>query len=200
MTKQFLFSILAVAFLFVTACNKDDDNNDDPGNGDPTYSGINKVNLTIDGTTQEFVYADENFNNSDTDASITAGTKQTESDSVYTEITLAAAGVFDHVTIAAMLVSYFGTGTGTHDISYGLEDESGLDNFSGSSFILMTDTATMPIMYFLEEATANITKYGDVGGYIEGTFQSTEVSLAGVPQPNVTISGSFKAKRFEDGN
>ncbi len=198
MKKPILFSILATMFIFFSACNKDDDNNEDPGNGGSTYSGINKVNLTIDGTTQEYVYADENFNNSETDASITAGTKNFESDSVYTEITMAAAGVFDHVTMAAMIVSYFGTGTGNHDISYGLEETSGLDNFSGSSFILLTDTSSMPIMYFLEEATTNITKYGEVGGYIEGTFESTVVSLAGVPQPNVSISGDFKAMRFDD--
>ncbi len=200
MKKPILFSVLAAMFIFIAACNKDDDNNEDPDNGGVTYSGINKVNLTIDGTTQEFVYADESFNNSETDASMTVGTKNFESDSVYTEIGLVAAGVFDNVTIASMMISYFGTGTGTHDISYGLEEESGLDNFSGSSFILLTDTSSMPIMYFLEEATTNITKYGEVGGYIEGTFESTVVSMAGQPQPNVSISGNFKAMRFDDVN
>jgi hypothetical protein len=200
MKNSLLVTIVAAMFIFVSSCKKDDDTTpEDPGNSNPVFTGVNKVKVTINGNIQEFVFADENYKNSDTDASLTIGTKNTEYDSVYTEVTLAAAGVFDHVTLAAMTVSYFGTGTGTHDISYGLETGSGLDNFMGSSFMLMTDTSSMPILYFLEEATATITKYGDVNGYIEGSFQSTSVSLAGVPQPNVSISGNFKAIRFEDG-
>ncbi len=201
MKKTLLFSILAAMFIFVVSCSKDDETTpDDNPNTGHSFTGINKVVLTIDGNTQEFVFADENYNTSDTDASITAGTKQTEYDSVYTEITMAASGVFDHVTMGAMVISYFGTGTGTQDISFGLEDESGLDNFSGSVFMLMTDTSAMPIMYFLDVATANITSYGDVGGFIEGTFESSQVSdFNGDPAPNVSISGNFKAVRFEDG-
>jgi len=201
MKKSLLFTIVAAMLIFVSSCSKDDDTTpEDPGNSNPTYTGVNKVKLTINGNTQEFVFADENYKNSDTDASLTIGTKNTEYDSVYTEVTLAAAGVFDHVTLAAMTVSYFGTGSGTHDISYDPETGSGLDNFIGSSFILMTDTATMPIMYFLDVATANITSYGDVGGFIEGTFESSQVSdVNGDPAPNVSISGNFKAIRFEDG-
>jgi len=201
MKKSLLFTIVAAMLIFVSSCKKDDETTPvDPGNNNPVYTGVNKVSLTIDGNTQEFVFADENYYINDTDASLTTGTKQTEHDSVYTEITMAAAGLFNHVTMGAMTLSYFGTGTGTQDISFGLEDESGLDNFSGSSLILMTDTSAMPIMYSLVVATANITSYGDVGGFIEGTFESSEVSdFNGNPAPNVSISGNFKAIRYEDG-
>ena len=201
MKKSLLFTIVAAMLIFVSSCKKDDDTTpEDPGNNNPTYTGVNKVSLTIDGNTHEFVFADENHYINDNDASITGGTKQTEYDSVYTEITMAASGLFDHVTMGAMTLSYFGTGTGTQDISFGLEDGSGLDNFMGSVFILMTDTSAMPIMYSLDVATANITSYGNVGGFIEGTFESSQVSdFNGNPAPNVTISGNFKAVRFEDG-
>ncbi len=201
MKKSLLFTVIAAMLVFVSSCKKDDDTApEDPGNSNPTFTGINKVKVTINGNTQEFVFADENYKINDNDASITAGIKQTEYDSVYTEITMASSGLFDHVTTGAMVISYFGTGTGTQDISYRLEDESGLDNFTGSVFVLLTDTSQMPIMYFLDEATANITSYGDVGGFIEGTFESSQVSdFNGNPAPNVSISGNFKAIRYEDG-
>lgn len=198
--KKFSFLyLLAFALVFVTACNKDDDdnNNPDPGNTDPTFTGVNKVNLTIDGTTTEFVFADE----INVDQELTAAAiKETENGVTYTEIMLGAIDLFDQVNTAALIINYVGEGTGVHDISYGLSDSLNLYNFSGSIFTLISDTATFPAMYFMEEATANITSYGDVGDYIEGTFESSVVSLAGIPQSNITIDGNFRVLRFDDIN
>lgn len=192
-----LFYMMAAMLFLGTACDKDDDTTTDDDNSGTTgqsFTGINKVNLNIDGSTQEFIFEDYPTLGSDFSA---FGTRQTEEDSVYTEIIMGATDHFDQISTAALIINYFGDGTGTQDISNGLEDETNLYNFTGSNFVLLTDTATMPILYFLEEATANITFYGDVGGYIEGTFESSVVSQAGIPQPNVTINGNFKVKRFE---
>lgn len=198
MKKTILFSIMAAMFIFIASCSKDDETTpeNNPNNAGPSFTGINKVSITKDGTTQEFVFADEPVIGTDLSA---IGIRQTEDDSVYTEITLGASNHFEHVSMAALIINYFGDGTGTKDISNGLGEGTNLNNFTGSSFTLLTDTTTMPVMYFLEDATANITSYGDVGGYIEGTFESSVVSLAGIPQPNVTINGNFKVKRFDSG-
>jgi hypothetical protein len=198
MTRAQLFSIMAAFLIFVSACSKDEEETagGDPIPGGTTFTGINKVNVVSNGTTQEFVFAD-GINPTAEYAAF--ATKQTEDDFVYTEIILAATDHFEHISTAALIINYFGEGTGSHNISYGLADSSNLFNFSGSMFTLISDTATFPTMYFLEAATANITSYGDVGGYVEGTFESSEVSLAGVPQPNVTINGNFKVLRVDDG-
>ena len=197
MKKSVLFYMMAAMLLFATACSKDDETTtEDPTTSGPSFTGINKVSITTNGTTQEFAFADEPVIGTDFSA---IGIRQTEGDSVYTEITLGASNHFEHVSTAALIINYFGDGTGTQDISYGLGEGTNLNNFTGSSFTLLTDTTTMPVMYFLEDATANVTSYGDVGGYIEGTFESSVVSLFGIPQPNVTINGNFKVKRFESG-
>lgn len=198
MKKSLLFSILAALLIFVSACSKDEEETagGDPITGGTTFTGANKVNVVNNGTTQEFVFADNPTIGTDHSA---YGIRQTESDSIYTEIMMGANNYFEHVSAAALFINYFGEGTGIEDISYGLGDEANLYNFTGSNFILLTDTTTMPIMYFLEEATANITSYGSVGGYIEGTFESTVVSMAGIPQPNVTINGNFKVLRMDAG-
>jgi len=199
MKKSIIFYVMAAMLLFVTACSKDDDTTtgDDPGSGgsgETSFTGINKVNLNMAGTTHEFIFAD----NPEIGSNYSAyGTKETEEGTVYTEVVFGANDHFDHVTTAALVINYIGDGTGSNDISYGLGEEYNLYNFTGSNFILLTDTAQMPSMYFLEEATANISSYGDVGGYIEGTFESSVVSLAGIPQPNVSINGNFKVKRFD---
>lgn len=198
MKKSTILYLLAFALVFVSACNKDDDDNNDPnpGTGDPTFSGVNKVNLTIDGTTTEFVFADE----VNVDQELTAmATQDTEDGVTYTEILLGAIDHFDQVSTAALIINYLGEGTGTQDISFSIADDLELYNYTGSMLTLITDTTSFPMMYFMEEATATITNYGAVGGYIEGTFQSSEVSLAGVPQANTSVSGSFKVKRFDDG-
>ncbi len=191
--------LLAFALVFVTACNKDDDddNQPDPGTGDATFTGINKVNLTVDGTTTEFVFADEPVVGSDFSA---FATKETEDGTVYTDIIMGAIDHFDQVSTAALIINFVGEGTGTHNISYNLADSLNLYNYSGSMLTLISDTATFPAIYFMEEATANITSYGDVGGYIEGTFESSVVSLAGVLLTNASISGNFKVMRFDDIN
>lgn len=200
MKKSTILYLLAFALVFVSACNKDDNDENqqpNPNTTDPTFTGVNKVNLTIDGTTTEFVFADE----INVGADFTAlATRETEDGVTYTEIILGAVDHFDQINTAALIINYLGEGTGIHDISYGLSDSLSLYNFSGSLFTLISDTATFPTMYFMEEATANITAYGEVGEYIQGTFESSVVSLAGVPQSNVTINGNFKAMRFEDGN
>jgi len=198
MKKSILFYMMAAMLLLATACSKDDDTTtDDPGNGgsgETTFTGMNKVSVNMNGTIQEFVFADYPTLGSNYSA---YGTKQTEEGTVYTELMMGANNHFEHITTAALIINYLGEATGTNDISYGIGEENDLYNFTGSNFILLTDTAMMPSMYFLEEATANITSYGNVGGYIEGTFESSVVSMAGIPQPNVTINGNFKVKRFE---
>ncbi|NOX48427.1 MAG: hypothetical protein GXO89_15760 [Chlorobi bacterium] len=197
MKKSLLFTVVAAMLIFVSSCKKDDDTtptDDNPNTGN-TYTGINKVSLTINGTTQDFVFADQpNIGDMEHAA---MGSKQIENSQEYTEIVIAANGYFDHITNSVMTISYFGSGTGTQDISYGLGN--GMNNFIGSSFMLVSDTATMPTFYSLDNATANITNYGDVGGYIEGTFNCSEVSLNDIPQPNITINGNFKVKRYDNG-
>jgi len=201
MKKSTILYLLAFMLVLVSACSKDDDNENDPGNGngtnDPTFTGINKVNLTVDGTTTEFVFADEPVVGSDFSA---FATKETEDGTVYTDIIVGAIDHFDQVSTAALIINFVGEGTGTHNISYNLADSLNLYNYTGSMLTLISDTATFPAIYFMEEATANITSYGDVGGYIEGTFESSVVSLAGVPQTNASISGNFKVMRFDDIN
>ena len=197
MNKSVFFYMFASMIIFVSACSKDDDSgNDGPGTGDPSFSGVNKITLNINGTSQEFIFADEPAIGSELSA---YGIRETEDDSVYTEIAMAANNHFDHVSTAALFISYFGDGAGEQNISYDLEDESGLDNYSGSGLIFLTDTTTMPLMYLFEQATANITSYGEVGGYIEGTFEASVISLAGIPQPTASAIGNFKVKRFSDG-
>lgn len=199
MKKSILYYMMAAMLIFATACSKDDDtttddNSGNGGTGTNSFTGINKVSVNMNGTTQEFVFADNPTIASDFSA---YGSRENDENTVYTEIILGAIDHFEHVSTAALIINFLGDGTGTQDISYGLGEENNLYNFTGSNFVLLTDTATMPVMYFLEEATANITNYGSVGGYIEGTFESTVVSLAGIPQPNVSIDGNFKVKRFE---
>ena len=195
--KSLFFYMMAAMLIFATACSKDDENEEeDPGTGTngPTFTGVNTVNFNNNGTTKEFIFADEPVAGTGYSA---FGTRQTEEGTVYSEIMIGANDHFDQVSTAALIINYLGDATGMNDISYGIGEENNLYNFTGSNFILLTDTAMMPTMYTLEEATANITSYGDVGGYIEGTFESSAVSLVGVPQPNVTISGNFKVVRYE---
>lgn len=190
--------MMAAMLIFATACSKDDDTTSDDGGtggtGETAFTGINKVSVNTNGTIQEFVFADYPTVGSDFSA---FGKQETEESILYTEIMVGANNHFDQVSTAALIINYLGEGTGINDISYGLGEENNLYNFTGSNFILLTDTAVMPIMYQFDEATANITSYGDVGGYIEGTFESTVVSIIGIPQPNVTINGNFKIKRFD---
>lgn len=166
-------ALALAAFVLIFAfsgCKKDDDDPVAPGGNNNNTGGMSaSVTLNGDGFNNKSL----NFN------AASAGYSNSEA---LTGVVFSGA---DSITVSLV---FAGKTTGTYTVSVGSDNE--LEN----GFVIIKGSSKY---YISKGGSIKVTEYGNVGGYIKGTFNGTAEDE--YTNTTVSVSGSFSALRQPDG-
>jgi hypothetical protein len=155
--------VLLSASLFFVSCNKDEESTTSPGSSTGTGSGSTYLTFKVNGIAMDLTQSGP------------IGFYSTSSSSLGTYITSSPSG-FTHPELD---LGFPGKTTGT------FTDANG-------GWLDYTDANNVNYYYSPSTCSITVTQYGDVGGYIVGTFSATKHSSTST----ATITdGKFSVKR-----